>query len=153
MSRPVRLAHLLLPLLLSILAAACTVGPPTPRTGPRRAPEPAGSLALSPYVAGLFTVEGEVAGRRLPFLFDTGGGVTLLTVESATAAGCVPFGHDVGFRHDGGQIAMQRCAGVPLTLGSTPAGRRGRATPALPRSGRRSSPGSPARALLARGRW
>ncbi len=118
MNRLLRPSRLSFPVLLALLAAGCATGSSAARTAARPAAPPAGSLALKPYVGGLFTVEGEVAGRRLPFLFDTAGGVTLLTVATAKAAGCVPYGHDVGFRHDGRQVVLERCAGVALALGS-----------------------------------
>jgi hypothetical protein len=105
---------------LTLGIAGCASGAVRDRPAPPAPSEPAAAaeiFVLSPYVAGLRTIEGEIAGRRLPFLFDTGGGVTLLTLESARAVGCEPYGHDIGFRHDGGQVELQRCAGLALTLG------------------------------------
>ena len=126
MNWPLRPSRLPVPVLLALLASGCAVGSSAARAMGGRPLAPAGSFALTPYVAGLFTVEGEVAGRRLPFLFDTAGGVTLLTLAAAEAAGCAPYGNDVGFRHDGGQVVLQRCAGVQLTLGAGPASWRTR---------------------------
>jgi hypothetical protein len=97
---------------------ACASSPPLARPAPA-----AGGLAsdeilsLKPYVAGLRTLDIEVGGRTLPFILDTGGGISVLTLETARAVGCTPFGRGVGFRHDGRQIAVQYCDGVELRLG------------------------------------
>lgn len=96
---------------LSCAAPAPPVGP-APRVIP-----------LAEYVAGLRTVEALIAGRPHPLLFDTGGGGTILTPQVAMAAGCVPFGQWVGFRHDGSKLALPRCGPVDLAVGGLPARR------------------------------
>lgn len=80
--------------------------------------EPAVVIPLNPYLGRLHTLEVEVAGQRLPFLFDTAGGATLLTPKVAAAAGCQPFGRGVGFRHDGQPLALQKCVGIELSIAS-----------------------------------
>lgn len=76
------------------------------------------ALELAPYHgAGHRTVTVEIAGRKTPFLFDTGGGITLVTPEIAKAAGCSPFGRLVGFRMRGERINLPRCDRFPLAVG------------------------------------
>jgi hypothetical protein len=57
-----------------------------------------------------------VGDSTLPFIFDTGGGITLVTPEVAAAMGCDPFGRSVGFRHNGDEVVVQRCPPVALRL-------------------------------------
>lgn len=77
---------------------------------------PRAVLHLAPYMGRLRTVEVAVGDRTLPFLLDTGGGVSLVTPSVAGILGCKPFGRGVGFRHDGSPIAMQRCPPVALRV-------------------------------------
>jgi len=74
-------------------------------------------LPLRPYVAGLTTVAVGVAGDTLPFILDTGGGITLVTPRVAERAGCTPFGRTVAFRAVGERLDMPRCGPVRLSLG------------------------------------
>jgi len=111
MPRSTRLA----PLALLPLLAACA-GAPVPTPPVDATPGAALEIPLDPYLGKLRTVEVEVGGRSLPFLFDTAGGVTLVTPEVAAEAGCEPFGHDVGFRHNGEPVTFERCRGLTLAL-------------------------------------
>jgi hypothetical protein len=53
-------------------------------------------LTLRPYAnTVLRTVEVTVNGHEMPFIFDTGAGITILTPAAARYAGCTP---DRGFR-------------------------------------------------------
>jgi predicted aspartyl protease len=120
------------PILLAITAvlAACGAGPvPDTTAAPRAAPdttasEPVAILHLAPYAAGLLSVTVAVGDTTYPFIFDTGGGVTLVTPEVAEALGCLPFGRTVGFRHDGEAIEASRCPPVALDIAGwrSPAG-------------------------------
>lgn len=74
-------------------------------------------LVLKPYAGtALRTVDVAISGKTAPFLFDTGAGLTLLTPEQVTNAGCTPFGQVTGFRADGGKLALQRCGPVSLDI-------------------------------------
>lgn len=76
-------------------------------------------LTLRPYAnSDLRTVEVTVNGHEMPFIFDTGAGITVLTPQMARYAGCTPFGQITGFRADGGKIVSSRCGPVTLAIGS-----------------------------------
>jgi hypothetical protein len=71
-------------------------------------------LELDPYFGSLCTLtltSGEFRGK---FLFDTGGGVTLLSLVAAKTLAIEPFGRGTGFRHDGTRVDRPR--GGPVTL-------------------------------------
>jgi hypothetical protein len=75
-------------------------------------------LTLRPYAnTVLRTVEVTVNGHEMPFIFDTGAGITVLTPAEARYAGCTPFGQMTGFRADGGRIVSSRCGPVTLAIG------------------------------------
>lgn len=109
-----------LALLVALALAGCATSAPSPDTEPSDASSAPREIALEPYLGKLRTVDVTVAGETLPFLFDTAGGVTLLTVESAERAGCQPFGRGVGFRHSGEPVTLERCRGVELTIAGHP---------------------------------
>ena len=48
---------------------------------------PNGIATLDDYVAGLVTIDVTINGETMPFLFDTGGGATLVTPEFAAESG------------------------------------------------------------------
>ncbi|MGH8201167.1 MAG: aspartyl protease family protein [Steroidobacteraceae bacterium] len=76
-------------------------------------------LTLRPYAnTVLRTVEVTVNGHEMPFIFDTGAGITVLTPDAVRYAGCTPFGQMTGFRADGGKIVSSRCGPVTLAIGS-----------------------------------
>ncbi len=112
-----RSARLALAFAFGILTIGCSSA--SPPVGRSAAVEPV-LVALSPYLQVLQTVDVEVTGRRLPFLFDTAGGATLLTPTVAAAAGCEPFGRVTGFRHDGARIDMPRCGSMVLEVAGLP---------------------------------
>lgn len=74
-------------------------------------------LELEPFVTtALLTVPVTVGDSTLPFLFDTGGGGTLVTPSAAEWAGCQPFGRMTGFRHDGERVHAARCPPSRLVI-------------------------------------
>ena len=77
-------------------------------------------IAMRPYIATLRTVSVSVGRETLPFLFDTGGGFTVLTPETARVAGCAPFGRLTGFRSSGERLDLPRCGPVTLVVGDVP---------------------------------
>jgi hypothetical protein len=81
-------------------------------------PQAAVELRLAPYIASLRTIAVRVVDETMPFLLDTGGGLTVLTPEIARAAGCIPFGRVTGFRSSGERLDFPRCGPVTLRLGS-----------------------------------
>lgn len=103
-------------LLFSILAAAVFI--PAAATAAASAASKPIVLPLGTYAdTPLKTINGVIDGQTIPFIFDTGGGLTLVTPEAAVKLGCQPFGKVTDFRADGEQISMQRCGPVTLHLG------------------------------------
>lgn len=82
------------------------------------APPTAARFDLRPYQQGGHrSVSVTVGDRTMPFLFDTGGGITLVGPELAEAASCRPSGRLVGFRMRGERVDFPRCEGVTLGVG------------------------------------
>jgi len=63
------------------------------------------------------TVRVAIGGDSLDFLFDTGGGVTVISPEVAAKIGCTPSGRSVGFRMTGQMLAGPYCHDVALSVG------------------------------------
>ena len=55
-------------------------------------------------------------GRDGLFLFDTGGGVTIVTPKTVGAVGCHPWGQMTGFRATGQRLDTRRCDDVRLSI-------------------------------------
>lgn len=53
----------------------------------------------------------------VPFIFDTGAGVTLVTPSVAKRLGCHPFGQVAGFRATGELVKMPHCGETTLHIG------------------------------------
>ena len=74
-------------------------------------------VPLSPWTGLLRSVSVTVDGTAHPFIFDTGGGETVITPEVAMAVGCTPYGRGVGFRMSGERVEFAYCDNVALRLG------------------------------------
>jgi hypothetical protein len=74
-------------------------------------------VPLAPYFEDLRTATVEIGGEKVPFLIDTGGGITVLTPATAAKTGLKPFGQVTGFRFNGEKLVGQRCGPVTLRLG------------------------------------
>ncbi|AHE55828.1 hypothetical protein NX02_20935 [Sphingomonas sanxanigenens DSM 19645 = NX02] len=57
-----------------------------------------------------------VGGKPRKLLFDTGGGITALSRETVTDAGCTPWGRLTGFRMFGDRGDGGRCTGVTVAM-------------------------------------
>jgi hypothetical protein len=102
------------PIVGLLVLASCALAP---RRSGRELMAPV-ALPLSRYMkTELRTVPVVVGGRDLPFLFDTGGGVTVISPDVASAIGCTPSGRLTAHRMSGERIDAPRCAGVSLALG------------------------------------
>lgn len=83
-----------------------------------RAGDPAAvTIPTSPYVAGLTTVHATVNGQQGTFLFDTGGGISVITPAFAQKIGCKPWGQITGFRLTGERLDAPHCDDVEFEMG------------------------------------
>ncbi|HJZ12282.1 MAG TPA: hypothetical protein VJ521_09035, partial [Acidobacteriota bacterium] len=76
----------------------------------------ANSLTFKPYLGRLRTVEASIHNRSYPFLFDTGGGLTIITPAVAKEIGCAPWGRIIAHRMDGQTVPFQRCGSADIGL-------------------------------------
>ena len=81
--------------------------PPSPENSPF-------DLKLENYAGELKIIKLGKNGEVYSFLYDTGGGYTVLDAAFAEVFGCTPFGKSVGFRLSGEQVESQNCNPVVL---------------------------------------
>jgi predicted aspartyl protease len=74
-------------------------------------------IKLMDYFRELKTVEVNIDGENYNFLFDTGGGVTVVSPQIIEKLNKEPYGYDVGFRMSGERVAFERCDSVTLAMG------------------------------------
>jgi len=77
-------------------------------------------ITLERYMGSLRTIEAQVGSDTLSFIFDTGGGLTIITPELADKVGCTPFGRITVFRMPGERIDVQRCGEVKFDVNGIP---------------------------------
>jgi len=107
--------HLIATLLLaSCLFAEQALGA-TPEIAQKLA-KPEAEFKLEPYRKTI-ALRGNVRGTPGLFLFDTAGGITLLSPDYAAKVGCKSWGRLVGHRMMGDRIDTPRCDDLPITLG------------------------------------
>lgn len=75
------------------------------------------TIALARYQGRLRIVRVHAANRDWQFLFDTGGGSTLISPDVAAAIGCTARGSITGHRMNGEAIVTPTCSAPPLTIG------------------------------------
>jgi hypothetical protein len=63
------------------------------------------------------TVKVQIGSKTLPFMFDSGGGVTIITPDVAREIRCTPFGQITGYNAGGTRIDMKRCDDVEMKIG------------------------------------
>lgn len=73
-------------------------------------------LKLEKYAGELKVIKLEKNGQVYSFLFDTGGGYTVLDAAYAEVFGCTPYGKTIGFRLTGEQVETQNCNPVTFDL-------------------------------------
>jgi len=76
----------------------------------------AGGIALGTFRGMQPTLTVTVAGHEQPFLFDTGGGITIISPTLAKAVRCEPWGNVVGFRMTGERLDLPHCEHVSIVL-------------------------------------
>jgi hypothetical protein len=95
---------------VALLLAACA-------GGPRLEPPQHHVLELKPYAGRLRYLElTSPAGVRL--LFDSGGGITLLSPATASSAGCVPYTRVSTMRMSGERFEIDACGPATLQFGN-----------------------------------
>jgi hypothetical protein len=72
-------------------------------------PRPQAVIPLEPYLGVLWSFEAKVAGEPKRFLFDTGGGISVVSPSITGALGCKPWGQVTGFREKGDRVDAPRC--------------------------------------------
>jgi hypothetical protein len=74
-------------------------------------------LKLEKYAGELKVIKLEKDGEVYSFLYDTGGGYTVLDEAYTKIFGCTPYGKTVGFRLSGEQVESRNCNPVSLDFG------------------------------------
>ena len=77
-------------------------------------------IPLQKYMGILRTIKARIGSDTVPFIFDTGGGLTLITPEIADKINCTPFGRITCFRMTGERIDLQRCGEVEFNIEGIP---------------------------------
>jgi hypothetical protein len=100
---------------VSIAAAACggPGAPPDERPGATQT-----EIAMTAYLGDLRTIPLAIGDWTGKVLFDTGGGLSLVTPAVADSIGCTPVGRLTGFRYDGESIHAPGCGVMVLASGS-----------------------------------
>ncbi|WP_158703130.1 retropepsin-like aspartic protease [Allosphingosinicella vermicomposti] len=78
--------------------------------------QPEAVIELIPW-RNRWVMEAEIGGKVRKYLFDTGGGLTLIHPDTAKAAGCEPWGQLTGFRMMGQRGDGPRCDGLAMKVG------------------------------------
>ncbi|MGB2763406.1 MAG: hypothetical protein WBC02_09405 [Candidatus Aminicenantaceae bacterium] len=74
-------------------------------------------LVMKPYFETLRTIDVIIGNDTLPFILDTGGGVTIITPEVAQSLGYYLYGRITAYRCDGSRIDIKRCEKINLNFG------------------------------------
>lgn len=84
------------------------------------------TLQLEPYWSEeprLLLAPVEVDGRPARLLFDTGAGITTLTLPFAQSVNCTPYGAVSGFRMRGDRLDIKKCGRMSVRVGDEDAER------------------------------
>jgi hypothetical protein len=80
--------------------------------------EPESVLKLEPYRRGV-AVRVNANGKPGLFVFDSAGGVTVISPAFAKQAGCMPWGQEVGYSMTGARFAAPRCDNFAFSVNGT----------------------------------
>jgi hypothetical protein len=75
------------------------------------------TIQLRKYMGVLRTIDVTVGNETVPFIFDTAGGLTIVTPDLAHRHNCQEYGRIVGFRMSGEQLALPRCGEMQIGIG------------------------------------
>lgn len=78
------------------------------------------TIPLAQYVEQLRKVDVTVNGQSRDFLFDTGGGYTVVSPQISEAVDCKPSGMLTGFRMSGERVDFQKCGIIELRIDDRP---------------------------------
>lgn len=84
-------------------------------------PAHAHTVALQPFMQTGLAVHAVINGQAGNFMFDTGGGISIITPEFARRIGCRPWGQITGFRMSGERLDSERCDGIAVQVGAVDA--------------------------------
>lgn len=76
-------------------------------------------ITLEKYFRTLKTVKVEIEGKTYDFLFDTGGGITLISPTIAKEIDKEVYGNFVGFRMSGEKFESKLCDSVYIEIGGS----------------------------------
>jgi hypothetical protein len=81
-------------------------------------PAPVMVIELSPHPGGtaMMTMRASVRGHEGVFIFDTGGGISYISLAFAQAVGCKPWGQITGFMLTGQRLDMPRCDDLSFNI-------------------------------------
>lgn len=74
------------------------------------------TIPLTLFMGKIPAFHAKVNGHDGFFLFDTGGGISVLSPEFARYSGCAPWGQVTGFRMTGERMDFQRCDHVTFEV-------------------------------------
>lgn len=77
------------------------------------------AVPLGKYGKTMKQLEVLIGGTTYPFLFDTGGGDTIITPELAATACKQVYGKVVGYRMNGEMATYRKCDGIDMKIGNT----------------------------------
>ena len=81
-----------------------------------RSQDDAQEIELEPYLDVQWAFRARVGDYKGLFLFDTGGGTTVVSPKTAAMAGCKPWGRLTGFRMRGERLDVTRCDDFRLSV-------------------------------------
>lgn len=74
-------------------------------------------IKLDDYFRTLKSVEVEIGNEKYDFLFDTGGGITMVSPDVIKKLGKTPYGHYTGFRMSGEKVESTLCDSLDIKIG------------------------------------
>lgn len=87
------------------------------RTAARTAPDVPVVIPLQRHAGHLRTIRVRVGGDTADYLFDTGGGTTVISPRDSAVLGCTPGGTRFGVRLTGEVLSGRTCANVAIGVG------------------------------------